>query len=62
MAQTQQAAEQLHVQPLTVLSEEERLFQASVREFAEAGSGSDAFAMQTRAAVPGRRSGPSASG
>jgi alkylation response protein AidB-like acyl-CoA dehydrogenase len=36
MAQTQQAAEQLHVQPLTVLSEEERLFQASVREFAEA--------------------------
>jgi short-chain 2-methylacyl-CoA dehydrogenase len=36
MAQTQQAAEQLLVQPLTVLSEEERLFQASVREFAEA--------------------------
>jgi alkylation response protein AidB-like acyl-CoA dehydrogenase len=36
MAQTQQAAEQLLVQPLTVLSEEERLFRASVREFAEA--------------------------
>jgi alkylation response protein AidB-like acyl-CoA dehydrogenase len=36
MAQTQQAAEQLLVQPLTVLSEEERLFQSSVREFAEA--------------------------
>jgi alkylation response protein AidB-like acyl-CoA dehydrogenase len=36
MAQTQQAAEQLLVQPLTVLSEEEKLFQASVREFAEA--------------------------
>ena len=36
MAQTQQATEQLLVQPLTVLSEEERLFQASVREFAEA--------------------------
>jgi alkylation response protein AidB-like acyl-CoA dehydrogenase len=36
MAQTQQAAEQLLVQPLSVLSEEERLFQASVREFAEA--------------------------
>lgn len=36
MAQTQQAAEQLLVQPLTVLSEDERLFQASVREFAEA--------------------------
>lgn len=36
MAQTQQVAEQLLVQPLTVLSEEERLFQASVREFAEA--------------------------
>ncbi|MGE0132286.1 MAG: acyl-CoA dehydrogenase [Blastocatellales bacterium] len=36
MAQSQQAAEQLLVQPLTVLSEEERLFQASVREFAEA--------------------------
>jgi alkylation response protein AidB-like acyl-CoA dehydrogenase len=36
MAQTQQAAEGLLVQPLTVLSEEERLFRASVREFAEA--------------------------
>jgi short-chain 2-methylacyl-CoA dehydrogenase len=36
MAQTQQAAEQLLVQPLTVLSEEEKLFRASVREFAEA--------------------------
>lgn len=36
MAQTQQAAEQSLVQPLTVLSEEEKLFQASVREFAEA--------------------------
>ncbi len=36
MAQTQQAAEQLSVQPLTVFSEEEKLFQASVREFAEA--------------------------
>ena len=36
MAQTQQAAEQLLVQPLTILSEEEKLFQASVREFAEA--------------------------
>jgi alkylation response protein AidB-like acyl-CoA dehydrogenase len=36
MAQTQQAAEQLLIQPLSVLSEEERLFQASVREFAEA--------------------------
>ena len=36
MAQTQHAAEQLLVQPLTVLSEEERLFQSSVREFAEA--------------------------
>jgi short-chain 2-methylacyl-CoA dehydrogenase len=36
MAQTQQAAEQLLVQPLTYLSEEEKLFQASVREFAEA--------------------------
>jgi len=36
MAQTQQAAEQLLVQPLTVLSEEESLFQSSVREFAEA--------------------------
>src|SRR5262245_65735301 len=36
MAQTQQAAEQSLIQPLTVLSEEERLFQSSVREFAEA--------------------------
>ena len=36
MAQTQQAAEQLLVQPLTVLSEEEKLFQANVRKFAEA--------------------------
>ncbi len=36
MAQTQQAAEQLLVQPLTVLSEDESLFQASVREFADA--------------------------
>src|SRR5262249_56207125 len=36
MAQTQQPAEHLQVQPLTVLSEEERLFRASVREFAEA--------------------------
>jgi alkylation response protein AidB-like acyl-CoA dehydrogenase len=36
MAQTQHAAEELLVQPLTVLSEEERLFQSSVREFAEA--------------------------
>ncbi|MCG3162447.1 MAG: Acyl-CoA dehydrogenase [Acidobacteria bacterium] len=36
MAQTQQAAEQSLFQPLTVLSEEEKLFQASVREFAEA--------------------------
>lgn len=36
MAQTQQVAEELLIQPLTVLSEEERLFQASVREFAEA--------------------------
>jgi alkylation response protein AidB-like acyl-CoA dehydrogenase len=36
MAQTRQAAEELLVQPLTVLSEEERLFQSSVREFAEA--------------------------
>jgi alkylation response protein AidB-like acyl-CoA dehydrogenase len=36
MAQTQQAAEELSVQPLTVLSEEERLFQSSVREFADA--------------------------
>jgi alkylation response protein AidB-like acyl-CoA dehydrogenase len=36
MARTQQAVEQLSVQPLTFLSEEERLFQSSVREFAEA--------------------------
>jgi alkylation response protein AidB-like acyl-CoA dehydrogenase len=36
MAQTQQAAEQSLIQPLTVMSEEERLFQSSVREFAEA--------------------------
>lgn len=36
MAQAQQALEQEAVQPLTVLSEEERLFAASVREFAEA--------------------------
>ncbi len=36
MAQTQQAAEQLLVQPLTILSEDELLFRASVREFAEA--------------------------
>ncbi|MBO0724248.1 MAG: acyl-CoA dehydrogenase [Blastocatellia bacterium] len=36
MARTRQAAEELLVQPLTVLSEEERLFQSSVREFAEA--------------------------
>jgi alkylation response protein AidB-like acyl-CoA dehydrogenase len=36
MARTQQATEQLSVQPLTFLSEEERLFQSSVREFAEA--------------------------
>jgi alkylation response protein AidB-like acyl-CoA dehydrogenase len=36
MAKTQQVAEELSVQPLTVLSEEERLFQSSVREFAEA--------------------------
>ncbi len=36
MAQTQEAPEQFVAQPLTVLSEEERLFAASVREFAEA--------------------------
>jgi alkylation response protein AidB-like acyl-CoA dehydrogenase len=36
MAQTQKVAEELSIQPLTVLSEEERLFQTSVREFAEA--------------------------
>jgi alkylation response protein AidB-like acyl-CoA dehydrogenase len=36
MAQTQEALEQAVAQPLTVLSEEERLFAASVREFAEA--------------------------
>jgi alkylation response protein AidB-like acyl-CoA dehydrogenase len=36
MAQPQEALEQTPVQPLTVLSEEERLFAASVREFAEA--------------------------
>ena len=36
MAQIQQVIEQMTVQPLTVLSEEERLFRASVREFAEA--------------------------
>jgi len=36
MAQTQEALEHNAVQPLTVLSEEERLFAASVREFAEA--------------------------
>src|SRR5215813_10342937 len=36
MAQTQEALEYNAVQPLTVLSEEERLFAASVREFAEA--------------------------
>ncbi len=36
MAQTQEAPEQLAVRPLTVLSEEEELFAASVREFAEA--------------------------
>jgi alkylation response protein AidB-like acyl-CoA dehydrogenase len=36
MAQTQQGAEELSAQPLTVLSEEEKLFQSSVREFAEA--------------------------
>lgn len=36
MAQTQEAFEQVAAQPLTVLSEEETLFAASVREFAEA--------------------------
>lgn len=36
MAQAQEAFEQLTAQPLTVLSEEETLFAASVREFAEA--------------------------
>ncbi len=36
MAQAQEAFEQIVAQPLTVLSEEERLFAASVREFAEA--------------------------
>src|SRR5262245_43707164 len=36
MAQTQQAAEELSVQPLTVLTEEERLFAKIVRQFAEA--------------------------
>src|SRR5215467_8674894 len=36
MAQTQEALGQVVIQPLTVLSEEERLFAASVREFAEA--------------------------
>ena len=36
MAQTQLAIEQMTVQPLTILSEEEKLFRASVREFAEA--------------------------
>src|SRR5262245_49927933 len=36
MAQTQEAAGQVVLQPLTVLSEEERLFAATVREFAEA--------------------------
>jgi alkylation response protein AidB-like acyl-CoA dehydrogenase len=36
MAQAQQALEQIAAQPLTVLSDEERLFAASVREFAEA--------------------------
>jgi len=36
MARTQEALEHNAVQPLTVLSEEERLFAASVREFAEA--------------------------
>jgi len=36
MAQAQQALESIVAQPLTVLSEEERLFAASVREFAEA--------------------------
>jgi alkylation response protein AidB-like acyl-CoA dehydrogenase len=36
MAQTQEAFGQFVVQPLTILSEEERLFASSVREFAEA--------------------------
>ncbi len=36
MAQPQEALEQVAAQPLTVLSEEERLFASSVREFAEA--------------------------
>ena len=36
MAQAQQALEPEVAQPLTLLSEEERLFAASVREFAEA--------------------------
>lgn len=36
MAQTQEALEQVVAQALTVLSEEEQLFAASVREFAEA--------------------------
>jgi len=36
MAQTQPAIEQMTIQPLTVLSEEENLFRATVREFAEA--------------------------
>jgi alkylation response protein AidB-like acyl-CoA dehydrogenase len=36
MAHTQEAAEGLSAQPLTALSEEEKLFRASVREFAEA--------------------------
>lgn len=36
MAQTKEAAEQVAAQALTVLSEEERIFASSVREFAEA--------------------------
>jgi alkylation response protein AidB-like acyl-CoA dehydrogenase len=36
MAQTRQATEQMTIQPLTVLTEEESLFAASIREFAEA--------------------------
>ena len=36
MAQAQEAFEQMPAQPLTVLSEEEKLFASSVREFAEA--------------------------
>jgi alkylation response protein AidB-like acyl-CoA dehydrogenase len=36
MAQTKEALDQIVVQPLTVLSEEEQLFAASVRDFAEA--------------------------